>query len=236
MKKILPLILLSCLLLTACSSGINTQKDLTVKWENGVIIVDGKETALTSHKGYEATVEDSNGLSWTFYLDNAKDVTNITPNSQNILEENMEKYKGYFYYTEYLGSRMTMAKSLGNDDWIIGQCLTNNLPAATVASYGAKYMDSLLLTNQQLYVDFGSFIFGNTYDAVEVRTDKALISGVCQVSTAYHECTEPYVVVQDNKEYQLMKSSTSRYDYYTYDGFTIQIAAGMDISNYIKFK
>ena len=33
-----------------------------------------------------------------------------------------------------------------------------------------------------------------------------------------------------------MKGSSSKYDYYTYEGYLIQLGAGLDITQYITFK
>lgn len=237
MKKIIPILMTCVLCLTGCSSKVSTTSDITVGWENGVISIGGKATALTSYSGYEAIIENGNaGLTYNFTLDNATDVTNLSVNVQGIMEENMDKYKGKYYYTEYLGSSLTMANSLGNDTWEVCQVLTNDLAAAMVANYASDYMDSVSLTEGQVYVDFGKFVFGNAYDQVTVRTDCALINGIAKVSNGTYDCTQTVSVTQNNKEYQLMKGSSSKYDYYTYEGYLIQLGAGLDITQYITFE
>lgn len=237
MKKIVPILMICVLCLTACSSKSDPTSDITVGWENGVISINDKDTALTSYSGNQADIENgASGLTFHFMLDSATDVTNLTINTQGIMEENMDKYKGKYYYTEYLGSELTMAKSLGNDNWLVCQVLTNDLSAAMVANYASDYMDSIALTNGQVYVDFGDFLFGNEYDTVTVRTDCALITGIAKVSLGTYDCTQTVSVTQNNKEYQLMKGSSSKYDYYTYNGYLIQLAAGLDINQYITFK
>lgn len=224
-------------LLTGCSSKQNITSDVTVNWESGVIKFGKEASALTEYAGYQATIENGNGgLTYTFMLDNAKDVTNISINTQGILEENMDKYKGKFYYTEYLGSKLTMASRLDGDDWIVCQVVTNGQPATAVAAYASDYIDSLKLTNAQVYVDFGSFKFGTPYDAVIVRSDCALIPGIIKVSQGTYNCQTPVSVIQNEKEYQLMKGSSTKYDYYMYDGYLIQVAMGLDISTYIQFE
>lgn len=230
-------LLLCVLLLTGCSSKTDPTSDLTVSWNNGVIQINGKDTALTSYCGYAASIAGGQGgIDYNFSLDTATDVTNISVNVQGVLEENMEKHKGKFYYTEYLGSKFTMAQPLGNDNWMICEVLTNGLTASMVAAYASDYMDTISLTNGQVYVDFGSFKFGNDFDVVTVRTDCALIQGVAKVSQGTYDCTQTVSVMQNNKEYQLMKGSSSKYDYYTYDGYVIQLAAGLDVGQYITFK
>lgn len=237
MKKIIPILMTCALCLTGCSSSVSPTSDITVGWENGVISIGGKATSLTSYSGYEATIEGGNaGLTYNFSLDNATDVTNLSVNVQGIMEENMDKYKGKYYYTEYLGSSLTMADSLGNDMWEVCQVLTNDLAANMVATYASDYMDTVKLTNGQVYVDFGKFTFGNQYDQVTVRNDCALISGIAKVSNGTYDCTQTVSVTQNNKEYQLMKGSSSKYDYYTYEGYLIQLGAGLDITQYITFK
>lgn len=230
--------MLSLMLLTGCSKGNgNVNSDVTVKWENGIIFMNGKSTAVTEYNGYSANIVGGDlGLTYNFTLDNAKDVTNLTVNTQEILEENMDKVKGKFYYTEYLGSKLTMADNLGNDNWLVCQVYTDGNQVPTVANFAANYMDILQMTNNQVYVDFGEFKFGNTYDVVTVRGDGAVITGVAKVSTENKNCIDPVTIIQNNKEYQLTKRSSGKYDYYSYDGYTITLAAGLDINNYIIFK
>lgn len=237
MKKMLPILLLLLLCLTGCSNTADPSADVTIKWENGVMSYGGKSFDLDSYMGYQASVDSGQGgLSYTLMLDSAKDVTNIGVNTQGVLEENMDTYKGNFYYTEYLGSRLTMAKNLGGDNWGVCQVITQDTNAQLVATYAEEYLSKVPLTNAQVYVDFGDFVFGNAYDIVEVRPDCALISGVAKVSQGTYDCNTPVSVVQGKKEYQLMKGSSAKYDYYTYNGYLIQLSGGLDISNYIKFK
>jgi hypothetical protein len=225
------------MLLTGCSKGNNVNADVTVKWDNGVIYMNGKATEVTSYNGYSATIENGNlGLTYLFSLDNAKDVTNISVNTQQILEENMDKLKGKFYYSEYLGTKLTMASNVGGDDWIVCQVYTDGNPTATVANFASNYIDTLQLTNNQVYVDFGEFEFGNTSDVVEVRTDGAVITGVAKVSREDKNCVDPVTIIQNDKEYHLTKRSAGNYEYYAYNGYTITMATGLDINNYITFK
>lgn len=236
MKKTLPILLLCVLCLTGCSSTVDPTSDVTVTWNNGVIEYKGKDTGLTEYSGYEASIENGGGgLSYRISLDSAKDVTNISVNTQGILEENMDTYKGMFYYTEYLGSEFTAARNISGEDWAVCQVLTNDLTPATIANYAYEYLTSVPLTNGQVYVDFGDFTFGNDYDAVIVRTDCALIYGTAKVSAGTYDTTTTVSIMQDNKEYQLQKGSSSKYDYYVYDGYVIQVAAGLDVSSYITF-
>ena len=238
MKKIVLASILSLTLLTGCSKGNNNvDSDVTVKWENGIIYMNGKATDITEYNGYTAKIANGNlNLSYGFSLDNAKDVTNLSVNVQQILEENMDTIKGKFYYTEYLGSKLTMAENVGNDNWIVCQVYTDGNPAATIANFASNYIDDIQLTNNQVYVDFGEFKFGNTYDVVEVRSDCAVIKGVAKVSLEDKGCTDPVTIIQDDKEYQLTKKSAGNYEYYSYGGYTITIATGLDVGNYITFK
>ena len=237
MKRIILASLLSLMLLTGCSKGNNVNADVTVKWDNGVIYMNGKATEVTSYNGYTATIANGNlGLTYLFSLDNAKDVTNLGVNTQQILEENMDKLKDKFYYSEYLGTKLTMASNVGGDDWIVCQVYTDGNPTATVANFASNYIDALQLTNNQVYVDFGDFKFGNTYDVVEVRTDGAVITGVAKVSREDKNCVDPVTIIQNDKEYHLTKRSAGNYEYYAYNGYTITMATGLDINNYITFK
>lgn len=237
MKKMLPVLMLLLLCLTGCSSKVDPNGDVTIKWENGAMSYKGTKFEVDSYNGYSATVEaGQGGLSYSMSIDSAKDVTNISVNNQGILEENMDTYKGCFYYTEYLGSKLTMAKSLGNDNWAICQAITNGQQPALVATYTEGYINTVPLTNGSVYVDFGEFTFGNAYDLVTVRPDCALITGIAKVSLGTYDCNTPVSVIQNNKEYSLMKGSSARYDYYQYGNYLIQLSGGLDISNYITFK
>lgn len=237
MKKRLMILLLLALLLTGCSSKADPSADVTVKWDNGELSYSGTKFDVTEYNGYSATVDGGKGgLSYNITLDSAKDVTNISVNTQGILEENMDKFKGGFTYSEYLGSLCTYARNISGDNWAICQAYTNGLSIDLVATYAEEYVSTVPLTNGQVYVDFGSFKFGNAFDVVTVRSDCALITGIAKVSQGYYDCNTPVTVIQGKKEYQLMKGSSAKYDYYMYDGYLIQLAGGLDLSTYVQFK
>lgn len=224
------------MLLAGCSNA-DPSGDLTVKWENGAISAGGKVVPYSSYKGYEATISTPN-INFTFCIEETNDLTQMTVNQQAIAETDMETYQGMKGYEEFLGTKYTLCKNVGGNTWFVGQATSDDRNLTeTMKAQLAAYLKDVTLTNGQVYVDFGSFKFGNTYDVVEVRPDCALIIGVAKVSQGTNElCTTPITIQQGNKEYQLVKGSSAKYDYYMYDGYLIQIAIGMDINNYITFK
>ena len=237
MRKKLLLILALVLCLTGCSSNAGPEDDVTFKFEDGVITYGGKPVTFTEYNGYSATIEGgTGGLNYSLILEAGNDVTSISVNTQSILEENMDTYKGKFYYTEFLGSKMTMAEQVTEDYFEICQAYIKGIDAGLAATYCASYIDDIPLTNGKVKVDCGDFIVGNDYDTFVVRADHVVIPSMLKVSVGTHDCPETVTVVQDNKEYQLQKGSSSKYDYYQYGEYLIQLASGLDISSYITFK
>lgn len=238
MKKMVALVMLLCLIsLTGCSKSDPTT-DITVKWENGTTSINGNAVYFTEYAtGYANIDSGMGGNDYQLTLDYAKDATTVSVNTQAILEENMDKFKKKFYYTEHLGTQFTMIASVGDDTWQICRCFCDREAEPTaIAAYASDYIDNIPLTSGQVYVDFGSFIFGDEYNPVIVRPDCALIKGLIKVSQSPVTATESYTIIQDEKEYTLMKLTGDNYDYYTYDGFTIQCASGITPDSYIKFK
>lgn len=237
MKKMLMLIMVLVLCLTGCSSNIGPTDNVTFKFKDGLITYNGSPVTFTEYHGYRAIVEGgTGGLTYELMLEAGNDVTSISVNTQSVLEENMDNYKGKFYYTEYLGTKFTMADQVTKDYFEICQTYGDGLDPGLTATYCAKYIDDIPLTDGQIKVDCGDFIVGNDYDQFIVRPDHVVIQSMLKVSVGTYNTSETVTVVQNNKEYQLQKGSTAKYDYYVYGDYLIQLAAGLDISSYITFK
>ena len=238
MKKVITILMTLCLLLTGCSSGSkNPDGDVTVKWQAGQIFFGSKTLPIVTYSGYEATISDG-VYQYDLSIDEVKDLTMLSVNTQGIEEINMDKYKGMFGYGEYLGTKYTLVRKVADGLCYVCQVSSSNMDEAIVQTKMAGYLEDIVLTNGQVYCQFGDeFVFGNDYDVVTVRADGAVISGIAKVTAGTKaECNTPYMVTQGKKEYQLMKYSTSKYDYYSYNGYLIQLAAGMSIESYITFK
>ena len=245
MKKILSMLVASVLLIGLCGCGgsaTDPTSDLTLKWDGVNLSYEGKVLSISEHKGSVVNIgpEVSAGsLNYELILDMAKDVTNITVNNQGILEENMEKLKDMFYYTEYLGSRATGALSLGNEYWAVCRCATESTPINLVAQNMLDYVSNIPLTDKTLYVDCGGkFTFGNEWYETIARPDKCLVKDVIQVLPGQVlDNMEPYTFYAgDGSTRSGMYGETATYEYYYYEGFTIQCAKGVSISDYITFK
>lgn len=226
------------LLLTACSS-YDPVADITVGWENGEILYDGKPTGLTEYSGDSASASPGQGgLTYNFSLDtDTVSVENISVNIQGITSDNMTKLKGKYWYTEYLGSVLTMASEVADSTYMVCQAYVENQSPDLVATYASNYLDSFRLTNGHVYVDFGPFVFGSGYDYIKVTKSGASISGVAKVTYESKGCDTPYTLqVDDKTTVSLMTKNTEKYTYYEYEGYCIQMASGLDLNTYVKFK
>lgn len=226
------------LLLTGCSE-YDPNGNVTVGWENGEILYDGKPTGLTEYYGNTARVEGGQGgLTYEFSLDtDTVTVENISCNTQGILETDMTKYKGKWYYSEYLGSKMTMASEVAESTFMVCQVYVGQQSSDLVATYASNYLDAFRLTNGYVFVDFGPLVFGSGYDIVKVTNQGASISGVAKVTYESKGCDTPYTLqVDDKTSVNLMMKETEKYVYYEYEGYCIQLSKGLDLNTYVKFK
>lgn len=237
-KRLMLLLMMLSVLLTACSK-YDPLGDYTCGWENGMVMFGNTPLAISEYKGYECRIENGNGgLKYIFTLDtNAKDPSNITVNRQGITMDNMTKYKDKYYYLEYLGSMMTMVKPvIEGQAYAVCQVTIKGTDANAAAKYVSDYMDTIKLANGTLYCDFGSFVFGNDYSEIVVKSDGASVKGTIKVSPGSKGATTPVQLTQGKKTIDMVMTSTEKYDYYEYDGYLIQVVKGILPTDYITFK
>lgn len=246
MKRFLSMLM--CVLMVVSIVGCGGSKSaadpgesVTLSWNGYALSFDGNALNISEHKGNEVIIDSAigaNGMYYSIALDMSKDVTNLTINNQGILEEDMSKLKGMFYYTEYNNTIMTSAMNLGGEYW--GTCRSNvGAAVLLVAECMLKYLTTIPLTDNTLYVDCGGkFIFGSEWYPTIARPDKILVTEVIQVLPGQvHPQMESYTFYkEDGTALAGMFASTDSYDYYYYDGFTIQCAKGVNLSDFIKFK
>ena len=212
-----------------------------MEWQEGSIMYKGKPTDLTEYKGYEAEVAGGNGgLTYKFSIStDCTSVVNIKENVQGIEEADMDRLGNKWYYLEYLGTVMTVIRELGNQCYQV--CQIGGADAyepGLVAKYASDYLDQFTLTNNTYKVDFGSFYFGSDWDDIRMTKEAVSIKGTAKVTVGARGCTIPYSLTSEDGKTTLnmMMSSEGKYDWYEVDGYLIQIASGLNISDYVHVK
>ena len=234
------ILLLSCILsLTACSSQpYSPDGTCNFTWDNGIISANGKALANFSEIS-GSTAKWTNGTSdFDVWIEESDDLGFLSVNSQGITQENMDKYKDAYYYTEYLGTMLTFIwTKIGNYRYIAQGNISND-NIEVVKKMLNDDLSKVLLTWGNTKVEMnGVLTFGNDYDQIIIRPSACLVKGVAKVSVGTKaECTTPYSHVQGKNTYELMTYSNGKYDFYTYEGLVIQLASGVALSDYITFK
>lgn len=246
MKKFVSVLLCTLLLVCVMGCGQKVAADpaapVTLSWDGYTLSHNGNILNITEHTGDAASVDKSiglGGLGYRFAIDMSKDVTNISVNTQGILEENMDKIKDMFYYGEYNASVVTGARNIGGEYWAIGIANTEDTPMPLVAEHIRTYLETMPLTDKGLYVDVaGKFTFGSEWYNTIARPDKILVKDIIQVLPGQvHPKMDSYTFYkEDGTALSGMFASTDAYDYYYYDGFTIQCAKGVNMADFIKFQ
>lgn len=224
--------------LAGCSSDtVGITDDVTVEWKDGVISFNGNVLQVDTYTGSTATATLATGGNVNMMLDEVKDLGWLTWNTQGIEEGAMDTYKKGKYFSEYLGTKVTVAYPLveGEAYAVASGATSGSVEADVAALY--DMLSKVPFTNASVYVDFGDFVFGDGFSGMEVRPDAAVIAGVCKVSLgSLDKATTPYVINSGKTEYTLYTYTDSKYAYYTYDGYLIQLALGLRLEDYVKFK
>lgn len=243
MKKIFPilLIMLSIICSGCSSSKYDPTKEVTIKFVDGQFDFGDGGVTVSEYDGLTCSIKDDvgkGGVSYELALDlDATDVTTIGLNTQGILESNMDKYKDAWYYAEYQGSVYTMVKKVG-DNYATCRSSPSNMSPELLVTYMYEYLSTIKLTSANTKIDYGTFVVGNDFDVIQLRTDYACIPNLIKISQdTSRDMTDSYDIVQGDKTYTLQHTATDKYEYYrTEDGFTIQVTKGADITSYITFR
>ena len=239
MKKSLTLLLTVVLILTGCSNSYDPAKEYTMTWNNGDIQYDGVSTGLSMYHGYEASIEGGiGGVDYYFTFEEGVVTPDaISINTRGVTTENMDKYKGMYYYAQNNGTLFVGLLEIAKETYMVCQAPVSGTQEVT-ATAAYDYMQKFKLSNAYYNVDFGDFTFGDGYSPIKMTPEYCSISGVGKVSLGSKGATEPYTVTSADgkKSWNLTHTSTDKYDYYEYNGYLIQIAKGFAVESYIQFK
>lgn len=223
--------------MAGCSSSAGPHDDITVKWENGVISYNGKTLNVDSFDGLHATATTATGGRVTMQMEVVKDLGWLEWNTQGIEEMNMDTYKKGKWYSEFLGSKVTVAYPI--EDGEIYAAGWTNVTGEINSDVSIVYdmLSVIPWTDGSISVDFGDFTMGADYATTSVRPDSAVITGICKVSLgSSSKCTTPYMTSSGKNEYTLYYYSDSKYTYYQYGDYLIQTGLGIPLEDYIHFK
>lgn len=231
------ILLLLLTVIAGCGASYDITKDITIEWDNGPMYK-GKAIPTTLYRGYEATIEAGNGgLTYNFTLEtDCVDPADITVNTQHIETANMDKYKDLYYYTEYLGSKLTAIKKVDDKAYLVCQTFTNGLSPQLIAQYIAEYAKAIPVTNGCIIVDYGTFTFGTGFELLNVKHDYVTITGTAKVSVGSRGGSETYTWMQGDKQFSCKVLRDKKYDFYDLDGYTIQLAKGVPLETYVVHK
>lgn len=241
MKKIIPLLLVICLCLTGCSKKNNPDDPVTCQFDGTSFKIDNVAIdGLTSYNGYYADYDADYLL--TVKLEQVDDLAYAEYNYFDISYDDMDLYRKKAYCWSMYGTTQQImyypyytAKD-GAQYWLAMSAV--NISYAQAQAYMWDIAEKIAMTNAEIYVQCGDeMLFGNDFSYPKVTNDFTSISGTIKISKKQDpECTEPFTVVQDEKNtYTLYKHDTDRYSYYQYGDWLIQTVFGIDLTEYIKF-
>ena len=224
---------------TSCGGAESVDKPITVKWVNGEMDFGHGTMYVTSFTGDSATIEQGEaGLKYLFSISPntaGPELTSI--NTSGVELAYMDKYKNMYYWRDYGATRFNAALEVAPDTYYCVQTFIGGNPPELVAKYTYDYLNKINLSlAPEVYCDFGAFKFGSEGVAIEVRDTGAIVTGVISVTVDSKGATEPVEVIdQKGKKAKMTVSHTDKYDYYEYGGYCIQVIAGLNPGDYLRF-
>lgn len=243
MKKLIAVILSIAVVisLVGCSKK-GADKPVTVNFTGSSFTVDGKDLGLYMYQGYQARA-NVDGEEIEIFLEQVDDLSYAQYNYDQIIVDNMDIYKDKAYtWTMYLGRQKVLYYPYSGtlDTGLYWVASTAN--GGALETQGIQYLwdicSQIAMTEKQVIVECGDDVtFTSSYDLCKVTNEYASIPDTCNIKRATKpECTEPYTIVQNEKEtITLYKYDSDRYSYYQYGDWLIQTILGLDLTEYFTF-
>ena len=229
-KSFLVIALLLCLSLAGCSNG--AAGTVNVKWDNGVISVNGAEIAVDKYTGQTAEYVIG-GTSYNYAYDEADDLSLAIYNSVGVAETDMSTFKKAKYFQQFLGSEVSMYYSVGDNKYYAARVSTSEGMSVEQMCTNAYAVISKADFGTINYVEVnGEIRFTPNGFEVEVRPDAVVIPGYFKITAETKaECTESIVIGKTTLNYY----NSGDYCYYQHGDLLIQTVVGVDISEHITF-
>lgn len=214
-----------------CSSS-----ESTVQWIGGEIINGSKVLSVTEYAGTEATTIIDNVGTIKYYLCNTMDDCDHNKASTSI--DDMTDFKGKSkYYTMYHGTEIFLYVPYGKAFIESHMELVDVGVMSVEQAVEMMYNESkrLYIGDEVKTINFDDIVEINVANRVfAVRKDEAIIPGLLRVKKDTGEITATEHVTIDKKS--VGKTSSTKYDYYQYNGIIIQAAIGSDPSTLFTLK
>lgn len=224
------LVVLCSAQLVACSSS-----GKPVSLNQGSIFLGNDILNVDEFKGYEASkstpVYDAK---FTY----CADMDACPSNNLGILEENMDKHKKATYYTKYHKTELVLhyPKGDGFTEVVVktkeGSTTTADTTLLEMYDLAAK-LDLSAEYNTLTFNDCVALNVAGSDFRANAKEKVAVLPGAVKVSLNPIPKGASSAMVGETT---VKKVSTDKYDYYEYNGVSIQATKGMDITSYITFK
>lgn len=234
-KLVIPLILSLCVTsLVGCSN--NKKAVDTLVWDHGTLMNGDSIMEVTSYNGYEA--EDKQ-TEYTITYTSCTGPTNCPHKIQDVGKDLMTKYNGTYYFTAFFETMCEMYYPVDEsvDCWnegTFGVNGDNSYPVATMVSIMEPVLKELPLDGSVTKINVNNCVeinvAGSTYN---VTPDVVSIPGYLKAGTDDGSIKFDHTVTFG--ETTVAYTSSSKYNYYSYGDVIIQVAQGLDITQYVTF-
>lgn len=230
-----------CLGLTGCSK-VSASDAVTCQFDGSLFKVDGQDVDMEVYGGYYGEFL-RDGVQFEIHLEQVDDLSYAEFNYDQIITDDMTLYnKKAYCWSMYLGTQKIMYYPYSGNEkdgfyWIAMKGY-QGMAEQQAYLYEWQLAEKLKMTEGQVIVECDDKVtFTSDADIVKVTKDYASISGMCNIKKQTKpECTQPYTVVQNEKEtYTLYRYDSDAYTYYQYGDWLIQTVLGLPIEDYFTF-
>lgn len=220
------------MLTVGCSS-----KPVTIKLTDAGIFKGSKPVPVSEYKGYKASYSNS---IYTIDFVECLDIESCPSDTVGMFIENMDKYKKAYYYSQYLNTQLIMHVPMG-DTYVEAhlKLVDDEAPiyeAKTFYKEVYEIASELDLTMQVGFIDYNDQLLVNVEGQdfrVNATNNEVVIPSLLKVSQGTMPKGAKSVTIGTTA---LMKSSSSKYDYYGLGSTVIMVPTGYSVENFITFK
>lgn len=207
-----------------------------ITWDHGTLVHGNDIMDVTYYDGYEA---ENKTTEYTIVYNSCVGPLECPHKVQDVTKDLMSKYNGMYYFTAFFETMIEMyncmdAKTEYWNEGTFGVNGDNVYPVATALSLMEPVLKSLPLDGSITKININNYVILNVYaGGFSVTKDTVTIPGYLKAGTDDGSIVFDQTVVFG--ETTVAYTSSSKYNYYKYGDVILQVAQGIDITQYATF-